>query len=127
MGLYWKDIEITPGMILEVEEENYEVFTEDGRRARIAWKILALRERTGNDAYYDTDTGRTYALRKVMKSRGLLRKRDTGSLVQIPACTDYLVVEEFHDGKPAFTRCYSVDMLGLIRDMRIVENPDSSS
>lgn len=120
MGLYWKDIEITPGMTLEVEEENYEVFTDDGRRARIAWTILALRARAGNDAFYDTDTGRTYTLRKIMKSRRLLRKKDEGTLVQIPACTDYLVVEELHDGKPAFKRCCSVDMLGLIRNMRIL-------
>jgi hypothetical protein len=123
MGLYWKDIEITPGMTLEVVEENYEVFTEDGRRARITWRILALRERAGNDAFYDTETGKTFSLRKVMKNRRLLRKKDEGILVQIPACTDYLVVEEFHDDKPAFKRCYSVDMLGLIRDMRILQIP----
>ena len=120
MGLYWKDIEITPGMILEVDEENYEVFDETGRRARIAWKILALLHRSGDEAYYDTATGKTFSLRKAMNSRRLLRKRNTGILVQIPACTDYLVVEEFHDGASAFKRCYSVDMLGLIRDMRIV-------
>lgn len=125
MGLYWKDIEITPGMILEVEEENYEVLDESGRRARIIWKILAIRERTGDEAFYAVDTGRTYSLRKALKNRRLLRKKDEGTLVQIPACTDYLVVEEFHNGTTAFKRCYSVDMLGLIRNMKIIETPES--
>ena len=114
-------------MILEVDEENYEVFDETGRRARIAWKILAIRERTGDEAFYDTHTGKTFSLRKVMKNRRLSRKQDERTLIQIPACTDYLVIEEFHNGSPAFKRCYSVDMLGLIRNMRIVETPGSSS
>lgn len=122
MALYWQDTEIKPGMLLEVDEHNYEVRNRHGRRARVVWKILALESKQRDEAYYETDTGKQFTMKKVMKNRKLAAKLQTGTLIQIPACTDFLVVQEFHDGSAALLRCYSLDMLGNIRDFRIVES-----
>src|SRR6056297_371748 len=119
MGLFWNDIEIVPGMLLEVDEFNYEVLDDEGRRAQVVWKILALDTKGRDEAYYEPSTGRKFSMKKVMKSRRLLRRLDIGDLIQIPACTDFLVVQEYHNRKPALMRCYSLDMLGNIRDIRI--------
>jgi len=119
MGLFWNDIEIVPGMLLEVDEFNYEVLDDEGRRAQVVWKILALETKGRDEAYYQPSTGRKFSMQKVMKSRKLLKKLDLGELIQIPACTDFLVLQEYHNSKPVLMRCYSLDMLGNIRDIRI--------
>ena len=121
MGLYWNGIEITAGMVLEVEEYNYEVRNSSGGRARVLWKVLGLDSKQGAEAYYEPATGKKYSMKKVLRRRALAEKLRSGEVVQLPACSDFLVVEEFHDGKPAFKRCYSLDMLANIRSIRIVE------
>jgi len=120
MGLFWNDIEIVPGMLLEVDEFNYEVLDDEGHRAQVVWKILALDTKGRDEAYYQPSTGRKFPMKKVMKSRKLLRQLDNGDLIQIPACTDFLVVQEYHNRKPVLKRCYSLDMLGNIRDIKMV-------
>lgn len=122
MALYWQDTEIKPGMLLEVDEHNYEVRNERGRRARVIWKILALESKQHDEAYYESATGKKFSMKKVMKNRRLAAKLQAGTLIQIPACTDFLVVQEYHDGTAALMRCYSLDMLGNIRDFRIVDS-----
>ncbi len=122
MALYWQDTEIRPGMLLEIDEFNYEVRNESGRRARVVWEIIALDAKKRDEAYYEPATGKKFAMKKVMKSRKLAAKLQAGTLVQIPACTDFLVVREYHDGTAALMRCYSLDMLANIRDFRIVDS-----
>ena len=122
MALYWQDTEIKSGMLLEIDEFNYQVLNERGRRARVVWKVLALESKQRDEAYYETATGKKFSMRKVMKNRRLTAKLQEGRLIQIPACTDFLVVQEFHDGSAACMRCYSLDMLGNIRDFRIVDS-----
>jgi len=120
MALYWQDTEITPGMLLEVEELNYEVRNSSGGRARVVWKICALEQKKGDEAYYEPASGKKYSIKKVMKRSALSAKLESGALIQIPASTDFLVVQEYHDGVPAFKRCYSLDMLATIRSIRVV-------
>jgi hypothetical protein len=121
MELYWNDTLLRPGMLIMVDERSYQVSTADGRRALVVWEILCLDTKTGEAAYYDPDTKRSYSMRRVMKSRSLLAKLEQGSIIQIPACKDFLVVREYHDGVQACKRCYSVDMLANINDFRIID------
>jgi len=123
MDLYWKDIEIRPGMFIEVKENDYLIINAEGRYAQVVWEILKLDSRKNNDAYYDTDSGKSYSMMKVMKNRRLQAKLDRGSIIQIPACTDFLLVQEYHDGTPACKRCYSLDMLANINEFRIIGDP----
>ena len=108
-------------MLLEVDEFNYEVRNDSGRRAKVVWEIIALDSKQRDEAYYEPDTGKKFQMKKVMKSRKLAAKLQAGTLIQIPACTDFLVVREYHDGTAALMRCYSLDMLANIRDFRIVD------
>lgn len=120
MSLFWNDTEILPGMLLEVEEFNSELSLLDDTAVQVRWKILELKSKGKNEAFYEPGTGKSYSIRKVMKSRSLLRRQAAGKILQIPACTDYLVVQEYHDGKIAGMRCYSLDMLDQIRRVKIV-------
>ena len=121
MKLYWKDTEIGPGSLLRVVEHDYEVVNNFGKRAEVTWRITEIRTRGPGDDYYEPNTGKTFSLKKVMKNRRLHYKQQSGGLVQIPPCTNYLVIKEFHDGEPALWRCYNVDMLGLIRKVEVLE------
>lgn len=106
-------------MLLEVVEKDYEVINSSGSQAVITWKIIDICERKPGTEYHEPDTGKGYSLRKVMKSRRLLHKKQSGDIIHIPPCTHYLVVQEYHDGNAALKRCYSVDMLELIQYARI--------
>lgn len=121
MELYWNDTLLRPGMLIQVDERSYRVMNAEGRRAQVVWEILGLDTKTGEAAYYDPDTKRSYSMRRVMRSRRLQARLEQGSIIQIPACTDFLVVREYHDGAAACTRCYSVDMLANINDFRIID------
>ncbi len=110
-------------MWLEVEEYNYEVRNAYGGRARILWKIEGLDSKHGDEAYYEPATGKKYSMKKVLRRRKHAEKLRSGELIQLPACSDFLVVQEYHDGNPAYKRCYSLDMLANIRSIRIVEGP----
>ena len=121
MKLYWKDTEIGPGSLLRVVEHDYEVINNFDRRAEITWRITEIRTRGNDEDYYEPKTGKTFPVKKVMKTRRLHRKQQSGELVQIPPCTNYLVIKEFHDGGLALWRCYNVDMLGLIQKVEVLE------
>lgn len=121
MELYWNETLLKPGMLIQVDERNYQVLNAEGRRAQVVWEILGLDTKTGDAAYYDPDSKKSYSMRKVMKSRRLQVRLEQGSIIQIPACTDFLVVQEYHDGAAACKRCYSVDMLANINDFRIID------
>jgi len=121
MELYWNETLLKPGMLIRVDERNYQVLNAEGRRAQVVWEILGLDTKKGDAAYYDPDSGKSYSMRKLMKSRRLQMRLEQGTIIQIPACTEFLVVREYHDGVPAFKRCYSVDMLANISDFRIIE------
>ena len=121
MKLYWKDTEIGPGSLLRVVEHDYEIITNFGRRAGITWRITEIRTRGKNEDYLEPKTGKTFPLKKVMKSRKLHHKQQNGELVQVPPCTNYLVINEHHDGEPALWRCFNVDMLGLIQKVEVIE------
>ena len=58
-------------LFIEVEENNYHILNEKGRRARVMWRVLALDRKKCDDGYYNPDTGRTYPMRKIMKNRRL--------------------------------------------------------
>lgn len=120
MKLYWKNIEIRPGMTLAVVEQNYEVLNNYGNPARIVWKILDIKTRNSDEDFYEPKKDKTYPLKKVMNNRRLSRRKSAGEIIHIPPCINYLVVEEYHDGIYAFMRCYNVDMLELIRHVEIV-------
>ncbi len=120
MKLYWKDIEIRPGMMLKVIEQNYEVVRSDGTPAEVQWEIIDIKERGPGHDLYEPEKDKTYPLKKVMSSKRLYRKKQAGKLVQIPPCAFYLIIEEYHDGEPALMRCYNVDMLELVRHVEIV-------
>lgn len=121
MTLYWKDVELTPGMVIRVEEQQYDVFNDNGKRAVVTWEILAVRKKDPSEDFLEPATGKTFPLKKLMNNKRLYRKMEKGSIVQIPPSKDYLVVEEYHDGKEAMIRCVSVDMLGLITKVVPVE------
>ena len=123
MELYWKDTRIEPGMRLRVVEHGNDVIRSDGRRAKVTWDILDIRSREEGEHYYEVSTGKRYTLKKVMRSGKLRKKSQSGDLINIPASSDYLVVRESHDGEQAEYRCFSVDMLGLLRYVEILTDP----
>jgi len=120
MSLYWKDLEIVPGMLLEVDQYQHEAFDSSGKPVPVTWKILAFDSRKSNETYYNFTTGKKYSLEKVMKSRKLQAKLNL-DILQIPACSDFMIVQEYHGGKEVYKRCYSLDMLGTVRSIRLVD------
>ena len=123
MELYWKDTPIRPGVKLRVVEQGNEIINADGRMAKVTWEILDIRSREEGEHYYEVSTGKRYTMRKVMRSGKLQKRAQSGNLVNIPASSDYLVVKESHDDVTAGYRCFSVDMLGLLRYVEILEEP----
>ena len=121
MSLYWKDIEIVPGMLLEVDQLHQEVFNSEGRAVNIRWKILSFGIRTRDEAYLNHSSGKKYPLKKVIKSKRLQAKLAREELLQLPACTDFMLVQEFHDGESAYKRCYNLDMLATVRNIKVVD------
>lgn len=121
MSLYWKELEIVPGMLLDVDLLNHEVFNEAGKPVVIRWKILSFGNRKNDDAYMDYSTGKKYPLAKVVKKRRLQAKLNSGELLQLPPGSEFMVVLEFHDGDEAGKRCYSLDMLQTVRNISVVE------
>ena len=121
MGLYWKDIEIVPGMLLEMDMLHNEVFNSDGEALPIRWRILSFDSRKSDDAYIDYNTGRKYPMAKVIKKRRLQALLERNILLQLPAGSDFMIVEEFHGGETAGLRCYNLDMLQTVRNIRVVE------
>ncbi len=122
--LFWQDVPIRPGTIMRVDIRDYDVRDDEGRRMTVTWEILDLRERDSTDEYFEPSTGKTYPMQRVMKNRRLGRKYREGAIIQIPSCAHYLVIREFHDGEEALLRCFSVDMLGLIRDAEVIVGGD---
>jgi hypothetical protein len=120
MSLYWKDLEIVPGMLLAVEPYQIEIYNTAGRPAAIRWKILSFDSRKSDEAYLEYSTGKKYPLKRVIKKRKLQAKLSRAELLQIPACSDFMVVQEYHDGKEVYKRCYNLDMLGTVRNIRVV-------
>ena len=120
MGLYWKDLEILPGMLLEVELYHHDATDSAGNPVSIRWEILAFDTRKEGDAYFEHATGKKYPLKRVLKSRRLQGKLKRAELLQLPAGSDFMVVEEYHDGKAVFKRCYNLDMLAAVRNIRPV-------
>ena len=120
MGLYWKDIEILPGMLLDVELFHQDAADSAGKPVSIRWEILAFDTRKEGDAYYEHATGKKYSLERVLKSRRLQAKLNRSELLQLPAGTDFMVVQEYHDGEAVYKRCYNLDTLANVRNIRIV-------
>lgn len=121
MSLYWKDIEIVPGMLIEVDPYHHEVFNTAGLPAGIWWKILSFESRNSDEAYIDLASGKKYPLKKVIKNRRLQAKLNREELLQMPAGSDFMIVEEYHDGKVVYKRCYNLDMLATVRNIRVVD------
>lgn len=121
MSLYWRDVEIKPGMLLAVDLYRPEVYNSAGRPTGIRWKILSFESRDSDDAYYDYLTGKKYSLKKVIKNKRLQARLSRNQLLQIPACIEFMAVQEFHDGLEAYKRCYNLDMLATVRNIRIIE------
>jgi hypothetical protein len=115
MDLYWKDTRVPIGASLQVVEAGG-----DGLPRR--WKILEIREKNNSGEYYDPLSKKTFPLRKVMKNRRLFAKSKAGELLHIPPCTCFLVIEEssVSGGKPAKKRCFNVDFLSTLVDVKIL-------
>ena len=116
MELYWKDLRIEPGMTVEVEEND-----DAAHRKKVIWKIIDIAENTNQHAYYELGSGNTYALESVMKKRKLRKKQASGTLIQIPPSSDFLVVRRYHDGEEMGYFCYSVDLLNRVRNIRAAD------
>ncbi len=121
MSLYWKNIEIVPGMMLDVDMLHHEAFNSRGAPVRIRWKILSFGSRTGDDAYIDYTSGKKYPMKQVVRKKRLQKKLEREELLQLPAGSDFLVVQEYHDGEAVYKRCYNLDMLQTVREMWVVE------
>ncbi|HAK46161.1 MAG TPA: hypothetical protein DCO79_09635 [Spirochaeta sp.] len=120
MGLYWRDIEIVPGMLLEVDLLHHEAFSEDGTAVGIRWKILSFGSRKADEAYIDYASGKKYPISKVIKKRKLQARLERGELLQLPAGSEFMVVQEYHDGEAVCKRCYNLDMLQTVRNIRVI-------
>jgi hypothetical protein len=118
MELYWKGLRIGPGSRLRVEERGGAAGSGGGRNPVVTWHVLDIRSRGEGEDYYDPERGTAYSMRALLRSRKLQRRRDAGQLADIPACTDYLVVREYRDGELSGLRCFSLDMLGSLWDVR---------
>ncbi len=71
-----------------------------------------------DDAYIDFSSGKKYPMEKVVRKKRLQKKLEREELLQLPSGTDFMVVQEYHDGEAAFKRCYNLDMLHDIRNNR---------
>ncbi|MFP4492092.1 MAG: hypothetical protein ACLFNZ_11495 [Spirochaetaceae bacterium] len=120
MELYWQNTPVKPGTFMQVEERDREVLNSRGKKALVTWEILEIKSRAEGDDYYDPAEKKTYPLQKLLKRTRLQRKKDSGALIHIPACTEYLVVREYHDNTQDGIRCVSVDMLGLLWDVKVL-------
>lgn len=120
MSLYWKDFEIVPGMVLAVDPFQQEIFNNIGKPVVIWWEILSFESRNSDEAYFDYSTGKKYSLEKVIKKKKLQTKLANNELLQLPACSDFMVVHEYHDEVKVYKRCYNLDMLGTLRNIRLV-------
>ncbi len=98
-----------------------ELCNDAGLPVSLRWKVISFHSRRNNDAYIEYPKGKMYPLKKVIKSRRLQSKLSTGSLLHIPAGTDFMIVQEYHDGDEAVKRCFSLDMLSTVRHIRIIE------
>ena len=121
MGLYWKDIEIVPGMTVDVDFLHHEVFDDEGLPLGIRWKILSFGTRSGDEAYIDHAGGRKFSIEKVVKKRRLRSRLERGELLQLPPGTDFMIVEEYHGGVAVFRRCYNLDLLQSVRSLRVAD------
>lgn len=120
MGLYWKDLEILPGMLLDVELYHHDVTDSSGNPASIRWEILAFDKRKEGDSYFEYATGKKYTLKRVLRSGRLQGKLKRAELLQLAAGSDFMVVREFHNGEAVFQRCYNLDTLANVRNIRPV-------
>jgi hypothetical protein len=116
MKLYWKDTEIPIGSKLQVIESG-------GDKLPKIWEILEIREKKNADEYYDPSSGKSHPLTKVMKNKRLFRKSSAGELLQIPPCSYFLVLEETAaaetaGGGTAVKKCFNVDFLSTLRDVK---------
>ncbi len=121
MSLYWKELEILPGMLLEVEMLRPDIFNDAGFSVSLRWRVLSFHRRGCHDAYIEYPKGKMYPLKKVVKSRGLQKKLTAGTLLQIPAGTDFMVVQEYQDGEEWAKKCFSLDMLGTVGQIRVID------
>ena len=121
MGLYWKDIEIIPGMLLDMDFLHHEAFNEDGHAMPVRWRIFSFGVRGGNEAYIDFASGKKYPMEKVVKKRRLQKKLERAEILQLPSGSDFMIVEEFHGGESMGKRCYNLDMLQSVRNIRVVQ------
>ena len=121
MSLYWKNIEIVPGMMLDVDLLHHEVFNDNGSPVRIRWKILSFGSRTGDDAYIEYSSGRKYPVKMVVKKKKLQRKLEREELLQLPSGSDFMIVQEYHDGEAVYKRCYNLDLLQAVREIRVAD------
>lgn len=110
-----------PGMVLEVDQFQQEAFDNSGKPVVIWWKILSFGSRNSDEAYLDYSTGKKYTLKKVIKNKKLQARLNRADLLQLPACRDFMVVQEYHDGKEVYKRCYNLDMLASVRNIRVVD------
>lgn len=113
MKLYWKDTEIPIGARLQVVESG-------GNGLPKFWKILEIREKKNADEFYDPSSGKSHPLTKVMKNKRLFRKSREGELLQVPPCTYFLVIEETAGGGASVKKCFNVDFLSTLWDVKIV-------
>jgi len=121
MSLYWKEIEIVPGMLLAVELFQYDVLNSNGAPAAIQWKILSFGSRNCDEAYIDYTTGKKYSMKRVIKKKKLQIKAELEELLQLPAGRDFMIVQVYHDEEAVYKRCYSLDMLQTIRNIRVID------
>ncbi len=108
-------------MLLDVDLYHHEVYDDAGRPASLRWMILSFGSKTGDDAYLDYHTGKKYPLKKVIKNRRLQARLERGELLQLPAGIDFMVVQEFHNQKEVYKRCYNLDLLATVRNIRAVK------
>ncbi|MBI9104290.1 MAG: hypothetical protein JEY99_17865 [Spirochaetales bacterium] len=121
MALYWKGIEIVPGMMLEVELYHHEAFDKTGKPVALRWKILSFDSRKSDEAYLDFSKGKKYPLKTVIKKKKLQSKLKNRQLLQLPTGNDFMVVQEYHDKKEVYKRCLSLDLLSTVREIRLAE------
>ncbi len=121
MELYWKNKRIAAGTMIEVRERGNELTDSEGRLIRRIWEILEIRVREEDEAYYEPLKRKTYTMRQVMGKRRLRGRQEAGKLVQIPASSEYLVVKEHQNDRFVGFRCFSLDMLGLLTEVRFIE------
>ena len=100
---------------------HHEAYNDEGQAVVMKCKILSFGSRKSDDAYIDYSSGKQYPLEKVLKKRKLQNKLKEGELLQMPAGSDFMVVQEYHDGNEIYKRCCNLDMLATVRNIRIVE------